>query len=131
MMQVANLMTSDPATVTPRDTLAAAKAAMDAGRFRRLPVLDNGVLVGILTERDLREHGGYLESTRVSAAMRSPVIVVAPSDEVQVAARLMLKHKVGGLPVVDRGKVIGIVTASDLLKALLNVVEASQRVLNH
>lgn len=129
-MQVANLMTSSPITIAPSDKLSAAKAAMDAGKFRRLPVIEGGKLIGILTERDIREHSGYLDATRVTAVMRSPVVTVAPSDSVEKAARLMLKHQIGGLPVMDGEKLIGIVTASDLLKALLSVVEASQRILD-
>ena len=58
-MQIVNLMTSDPIVINPDDTLANAKAVMDDGRFRRLPVVEDGRLVGILTERDIREHMGY------------------------------------------------------------------------
>ena len=70
-MQLANAMTSNPITVGSRDTLATAKSLMDAGRFRRLPVVDDGRLVGILTERDIREHTSALDRTRVNAAMRT------------------------------------------------------------
>jgi CBS domain-containing protein len=58
------------------DTLLKAKEMMDAGGFRRLPVVHEGQVVGILTERDLREHGGYLKSTKVDAIMRAPVVTV-------------------------------------------------------
>jgi acetoin utilization protein AcuB len=129
-MQILNLMTADPVTVTPRDTLAAAKAIMDAGRFRRVPVVDGNRLVGILTERDVREHSGYLESTLVNAAMRTALITVGPRATVEDAARLMLRHKIGGLPIVDDSRLVGIVTTSDLLKAFLNVVEATQQIIN-
>jgi CBS domain-containing protein len=73
-MQIVNLMTPDPIVINPDDTLANAKAVMDDGRFRRLPVVEGGQLVGILTERDIREHVGYLGSTRVNAAMRTELI---------------------------------------------------------
>ena len=102
---------------------------MDAGRFRRLPVMDDGRLVGIVTERDLREYTGYLESTRVTAAMRTPLITVTPQNTVEDAALLMLKHKIGGLPIVAEGKLVGIVTTSDLLKAFLNVVKATSDII--
>jgi acetoin utilization protein AcuB len=130
IMQILNLMTADPVTVTPRDTLAAAKAIMDAGRFRRVPVVDADRLVGILTERDVREHSGYLESTLVNAAMRTALVTVGPRATVEDAARLMLRHKIGGLPIVDDGRLVGIVTTSDLLKAFLNVVEATHQIIN-
>jgi CBS-domain-containing membrane protein len=56
-----------PACVRPDDTLAAAKKLMDAGRFRRLPVIESDKLIGIITERDLRQRWGYLASTKVNA----------------------------------------------------------------
>ena len=113
-MQIVNLMTSDPVTIDQHDTLSQAKSIMDAGHFRRVPVLDGGRLVGILTERDLREYTGYLDSTRVTAAMRTPLVTVTPYNTVEDAALLMLKRKIGGLPIVAEGKLVGIVTTSDL-----------------
>ena len=129
-MQIVNLMTPDPIVVDADDTLANAKAVMDEGRLRRLPVVEDRRLVGILTERDIREHLGYLGSTRVNAAMRTALITVTPYNTVKDAAQLMLKHKIGGLPVVADGKLVGIVTTSDLLKAFLVVVKANERVMN-
>jgi len=128
-MQIVNLMTSQPVTIGQHDTLASAKAVMDEGRFRRLPVLDDGRLVGILTERDLREYAGYLGTTRVNAAMRTELVTVTPQNTVEDAARLMLKHKIGGLPIVADGKLVGIVTTSDLLKAFLIVVKATGEIM--
>ena len=124
-MQIVNLMTPDPIAINPADTLANAKAVMDEGRFRRLPVVEDGRLVGILTERDIREHLGYLGSTRVNAAMRTALITVTPYDTVESAAQLMLKHKIGGLPIATGGKLVGIVTTSDLLKAFLWISSGS------
>ncbi len=130
-MQIVNLMTSDPVTIGPHETLSKAKSIMDAGHFRRVPVLDNGRLVGILTERDLREYTGYLESTRVNAAMRTALVTVTPYNTVEDAARLMLKHKIGGLPIVaDNGTLVGIVTTSDLLRAFLLVVAGASQIMN-
>ncbi len=129
-MQISNLMTGDPVTVTPHDTLELAKSIMDAGHFRRVPVVDGGKLVGILTERDLREHLGYLESTRVSAAMRTALITISPYNTVEDAARLMLKHKIGGLPIADKGRLVGIVTTSDLLKAFLVIVNSTKNIMS-
>ncbi len=128
-MQIVNLMTSDPVTIGARETLSKAKSLMEAGGFRRLPVLDDGRLVGILTERDLRQYTGYLESTRVNAAMSTAIVTVTPHNTVEDAARLMLKHKIGGLPIVAEGKLVGIVTTSDLLKAFLNVVKATSDII--
>ncbi|HVN64175.1 MAG TPA: CBS domain-containing protein [Candidatus Binataceae bacterium] len=122
-------MTSNPITIGPRDTLAMAKTLMDEGGFRRLPVVDDGTLIGILTERDLREHSGYFDSTLVDAAMRTKLITVKPSDSVDDAARQMLKHKIGGLPVVAEGRLVGIVTSTDLLRAFLVVLQSTRQIM--
>jgi acetoin utilization protein AcuB len=129
-VELANAMTPNPVTITHRDTLATAKTLMDAGGFRRLPVIDGGRLVGILTERDIRGHAGVLERTRVNAAMRTEVITATPADTVEKAARLMLKHKIGGLPVIADGQVAGIVTMTDVVKAFLRVLQATEQIMD-
>jgi acetoin utilization protein AcuB len=129
-MQLANAMTSNPITVGSRDILATAKDLMETGGFRRLPVVEDGRLVGILTERDIREHIGILERTRVNAAMRTGVITVTTGESVEDAARLMLKHKIGGLPVTADGKLAGIVTMTDIVRAFLRVVHATELIVD-
>jgi acetoin utilization protein AcuB len=131
MMQMLHVMTKHPETIGPVDLLSKAKEMMEAGKFRRLLVVHEGRIVGILTERDLREHSGYLQSTKVDAAMKSPVVSVESKTSVEDAARLMLKHKIGGMPVVDGGKLVGVVTSTDMLRAFLNVVEATQKIIEH
>jgi acetoin utilization protein AcuB len=128
-VQLANVMTVNPVTIGSNATLAMAKSLLDAGRFRRLPVVDEGKLVGILTERDIREHAGTLDHTRVNAAMRTVVITVTPADSVEKAARLMLEHKIGGLPVTAEGKLAGIVTMTDVVRAFLRVVRAAEEIM--
>jgi acetoin utilization protein AcuB len=125
-MRVTERMSSKPTSVSPRDTLAAAKALMDAEGFHRLPVLEAGRLVGILSERDLRMHWGYLDSTRVDAAMKTDPMFVSPETGIEDAARIMLRHTIGALPVVDKGKLVGIITTTDILKAFLDVMCFSQ-----
>jgi len=128
-MQISNAMTPNPVTIRSGDVLAKAKGLMEAGGFRRLPVVDDGHLVGILTERDLRAHAGHLENTRVNAVMRTSLVTVAPDETVEEAARLMLKHKIGGLPIVAAdGALVGIVTMSDLLAAFLRVLQATEQI---
>jgi acetoin utilization protein AcuB len=126
-MEMVHIMTRHPETIHPDDTLAKAKEMMDAAGFRRLPVLKDGKIVGMLTERNLREHYGYLDSTKVNAAMNTPVISVGKNSTVQEATRLMLRHKVSGLPVVDGDKLVGIVTTVDMLRAFLEVVESFEK----
>lgn len=129
-MQIVNLMTPEPATIGPLDSLSRAKMIMEEGRFRRLPVIEDGQLVGILTERDLKQHTGALAVTRVNAAMRTQLITVTPYNTVEDAARLLLKHKIGGLPIVANGKLVGIVTTTDLLRAFLQVVAGANQIMN-
>jgi acetoin utilization protein AcuB len=121
-VKVRSFMTPNPQTIHPNDMLAAAKEKMAAGRFRRLPVVDDaGNLLGILTDGDLREHVGYLPGTRVTAAMVEKLITVAADAPIDVAADLMLEHKIGGLPVVESdGKMVGIITETDLLRGWLH-----------
>jgi acetoin utilization protein AcuB len=128
-MQVVNAMTANLVTINADSTVAKAKMLMEAGRFRRLPVVDNDQLIGIISERDLREHLGRLELTYARAIMKNPVITVGPDDSVEEAARIMLKRKIGGLPVLQQGRLVGIVTYSDLLSALLRVLEATRRIM--
>jgi acetoin utilization protein AcuB len=126
-MQIVHIMTKHPENIGPHDVLLKAREMMDIGGFRRLTVVVEGRVVGIITERDLREHSGYLKSTKVDAVMKSLVVTVESKTSVEDAARLMLSKKIGGMPVVDGGKLVGMVTTSDMLRALLSVIETAQR----
>lgn len=123
-MLVSKRMTKDPVTVTPEDLLIQARLKMQKGGFRRIPVTSDGQLVGIITDRDMREHAGYLDRTEVTAAMSKKPITVTPATTVEVAAQLLLRHKIGGLPVVENGRVVGVITTSDILQAFLDVTGA-------
>lgn len=125
-MLISRLMTYGAATVSSHDTLQTAADLMKKGGFRRVPVVDEGKLVGIVSDRDVREHSGYLELTRVTAAMTADLQTVTPKMSVEDAARLMIEHKIGGLPVVDDGKLVGMITTTDVLKAFLKVEAAAQ-----
>jgi len=124
-MVVRHRMTQPPVTVSPKDTLATAQEKMTAGHFRRVPVVQDGVLVGILTDRDIRRHVGVEERTRVGAAMTETPLSVSPQTTVEEAVQLMLKHQISGLPVLENGKVVGIITTSDVLHAFLDMTGAS------
>ncbi|MGH7819606.1 MAG: CBS domain-containing protein [Candidatus Binatia bacterium] len=124
-MLVARHMTRDPVTVGQFETLAAAREKMEAGGFRRLPVVDDGRLIGMVTDRDLREHHGYLKETKVTGAMREDVVTVSPSATLESATQRMIERRVGGLPVVEEGKLVGIITVTDVLKAFLDVMGAT------
>jgi CBS domain-containing protein len=124
-MQVAGYMTRQPVTISPKDTLAAAEEKMRGRGCRRLPVVEADVLTGIVSDRDLGPHRGHLAETRVTAAMTENPITVASATSMRDAVLCMLEHKIDSLPVVDGGKLVGIVTTGDVLKAF---VEGSVRV---
>jgi acetoin utilization protein AcuB len=124
-MIVAELMTQNPLTVGPSDTLQLAHEKMEAGRFRQVPVVDEERLVGILTDRDTRQHIGQMAYTRVDAVMSAHPFSVHPSTPVEKAAHLLITNKIGSLPVVEDGKLVGIITATDMLGALEAVLGAT------
>jgi acetoin utilization protein AcuB len=107
-------MTKDPVTVGPRETLAVARAKMQAGSYRRLPVVDAEKVVGILSEYDLNNYAHQLDSTLVQTAMTGSPVTVSSSQSLEHAAALLRTHNTGALLVVDHGKLVGIVTAQDL-----------------
>jgi len=125
-MLVGNRMSKDPVTVTAEDLLIQARLRMHRGGFRRLPVVSNGQLVGIITDRDTREHAGYLDRTEVKAAMSKKPVTVTPATTLETAAQILLKRKFGGLPVMENGRLVGMITTSDVLQAFLDVMGASE-----
>ena len=126
-MLVRYRMTKEPVTVEPNGWLSDAAHKMQAGGFRRLPVVSNGKLVGIVTDRDARQHHGRLEQTTIKEAMtESPLIIVTPATTLEEAARIMMEQQIGGLPVVDEARLVGIITVSDVMRAFLDVMGASK-----
>ncbi|MBI2361443.1 MAG: CBS domain-containing protein, partial [Deltaproteobacteria bacterium] len=125
-MLVGKRMSKEPVTVSPQETLATAKAKMRAGKFRQIPVVEDGRLVGIITEGDIREHLGDLEQTRVKSCMTEGLLTVAPGTTLEEAAATLLNHKIGSLPVIEDRRLVGIITTSDILRAFLDVMGASE-----
>lgn len=135
-MLVRDVMTPKPVTIGPQHSIGAALARMRRGNFRRLPVVENGKLVGIVTDRDLRlamnspyvlREGWYdtylMEHIEVRSCMTSHPVVVAPNCDLIEAVRLMRAQKFGGLPVVEDGVLVGILTETDLLDCLVGLLE--------
>jgi acetoin utilization protein AcuB len=113
-MFVHDCMTSRPVTIRSDETLATAHAIMESGRFRRLPVVDDDILVGILSEYDLRDSVDRLDRVAVRAAMTREPFTVAPLDTLEHAVTIIRERQIGALPVVEYGHLVGIITAKDL-----------------
>jgi nucleotide-binding universal stress UspA family protein/predicted transcriptional regulator len=121
---VGHWMTANPVTAAPEEKLSIIEGRMRQGDFRSMAVVDDGRLVGIISDRDLRTHTGRHEALDVKAAMAEPVITVTAETSVQEAARLLHEHKIGALPVVEGGRLIGVISTTDILAAFVS--EAGQ-----
>ncbi|HNQ85110.1 MAG TPA: CBS domain-containing protein [Deltaproteobacteria bacterium] len=132
MDQVKDLMTTNVVTIRTVDTLREAIRMMSAGRFRRIPVVREGTLVGIVTDRDIRQALNspvvirersadeyLLDSVTVGSSMTNNPLTTSPEDDILKAAEIMERNKIGGLPVVDGGRLVGIITISDLMNYLI------------
>jgi acetoin utilization protein AcuB len=124
-MLVGNRMTKEPITAEPDELLIRASHKMQSGGFRRLPVVSEGKLVGIITDRDLREHQGHFEHTKINGVMSEKPVTVTPATTLEEAAKIMLERQFGGLPVIADGRLVGIISATDILQAFLDIMGAS------
>ncbi len=135
-VRVKDWMTREVVTIGPGTTLPEAVQVMKARRIRRLPVVEDGVLLGIVTFGDLREAGPsdavllnihelnyLLAKLKVGTIMTRDPLTVSPNTGLTEAAKLMLHHKIGGLPVLDGQTLVGIITESDIFRAYVRLVE--------
>lgn len=130
-MRVRDLMTAKPITVDPDTPMLQARQQMAEQRIRHLVVVDDARVVGIVTDRDIRlnlpspatslsvwELNYLLSQLTVGGVMSAAVIVVDPDRPIAEAARIMIDHKIGALPVMQEGRLVGIVTESDFVRAM-------------
>lgn len=139
-MFVSNRMTANPFTLTSNATVADASETMRTHKFRRLPIVENGKLVGIVTDRDLREVSPspattlsifelnyLLAKMMVKDIMKKDVLTIQASSTIEEAALLMYKNKIGGLVVVDEhDSVVGVITETDIFKTFVDVMGITQ-----
>ena len=134
---VRNWMTAKPITITPQTILPEAQQLMLEHHIRRLPVVNKDKLVGIVTRRDINLAEPWNGSTlslyelnlmrdRLIARefMCHAVITISPDATIGEAAGLMLEHKIGGLPVVEDGKLVGMITETDICILVLQLETA-------
>ncbi|MDO8434244.1 MAG: universal stress protein [Candidatus Binatus sp.] len=115
--QVGAWMTRNPVTGRLDEMLSAIHAKMVEGAFRSIPLVQDDRVVAILTEGDIRAQAGHLDDTPASKAVTHALVTVGPDTTVREAARIMRERKIDGLPVVEDGRLVGMITTSDLLKA--------------
>ena len=143
-MLVGRRMHTSLITVTTDATLAQARELLHSHRIRHLPVVEGQRLVGILTDRDIRQASpssasgvtadqtvAFLAQIPVASAMVTDIRTVSPYTTVEEAARLMIEHKIGCLPVTEGGRLVGIITETDILGILVDVMgirEPSSRI---
>lgn len=139
-MTASDVMTPDPATVSPAATIAEAAELMRELNVRHLPVVDAGVMAGMLSERDLVSAGdgsrldddapgslrAYL-AMPVSRVMNTDVIAVEPDTELSEVVALIVEHRIGAVPVVRPGtwQIVGIVSYVDVLRAVQDLLEGA------
>ncbi|MDH3443747.1 MAG: CBS domain-containing protein [Deltaproteobacteria bacterium] len=131
-MKVVDVMTADPITVTPSETIRQADGLMDEHNFRQLPVVKGRTLVGIITDRDIRsflsgslhtsrEEWDKAMSTAVSNVMTQQPIAVEPDDDLTEVIEILITEKIGAIPVVDKIEgLVGIVSYIDVLRCFLD-----------
>jgi len=130
-MLVRDLMTIKPITVGTEMPMLDARQRMAEAHIRHLIVVQDGNVIGIVTDRDIRlnvpspatslsswEITYLLARLTVGEVMTKSVMVIGPDRPLGEAARIMIDHKIGALPVVDSGRLIGIITETDFVKAL-------------
>lgn len=134
-MYVKSKMTPNPVTVTPDVSISTAFGIMKERQFRRLPVVQGGKLIGIVTEKELQqvspstatslsvfELNYLLEKTTIKDAMSRDPITVQDDDLIEKAALLMRTNKVGALPVMHGDQLVGMITESDIFDAFIDTM---------
>lgn len=134
-MYVRNGMTANPYTVAPEATIAETLELMREKQIRRIPVVKNNKLLGIITERKLLEVSPssatslsvfeinyLLAKTKIESVMSKDVVYVSPDTLLEEASILMRDNDIGGLPVVEDEKLVGIITETDIFDSFIEIM---------
>lgn len=142
-MRVAELMTSQVFTVEPHDLIDRVFFLIHYEKIRHLPVVEKGKLVGIVSDRDLYKALGpksnsnavesnkdnsqlHVVSQKVAHIMHRGVYTISPDALLSEAAGMMVEHRIGALPVLEKDKLVGIITSTDILKAFAKMEHARE-----
>jgi CBS domain-containing protein len=128
-IRVREIMQTGVVTISAGDTLSTVEDIMTLGGLRHMPVVRGGTLVGVVSERDLlraslsnltgfghEERRAFLQVVEITRVMSAPPIIIAPDAEIGQAARLLAEKRIGCLPVVEEGKLVGLLTETDVLR---------------
>ena len=139
LKSVKEYMTRDPATVGPQDSLATVIELLRRRDIRAVPVIEKDQLVGVVTDRDIRqvapgyplfrdddEIQRYRENLTVTAAMTADPMTVSPTDSLVAAAKVLETYKISSLPVVDDKRLVGMLTVTDILKVFIEQNEGRE-----
>lgn len=137
---VGDIMTRDPVIIGPLNSVAKAIRLMRRSMIRRLPVVEDGKLVGMVTSGDLRRITGLASILRdqsydnflwhhipVANVMSSDPITLPPTASATEAAAILIERKIGGLPVLEDDELVGIITTTDLLRYLIRLEANAER----
>lgn len=126
---VREVMMSNPVTLKPGDTLDLANDIISLGRIRHIPVVEDGQLVGLLSERDLigaaatkifglkqKRKSALLKTVLIKDVMKKKVMVTKPDTSIKDAAHLMADKRIGCVPVIESGALVGLLTTTDILR---------------
>jgi acetoin utilization protein AcuB len=133
-MKIKSFMIQNPITITEDGSVEEAIELMKTNSIRHLPVVSEGkMLKGFVTLADLRTGliPSMLAGLTLSDLMIKDPITVDPESDIEFAAQLIYKHKIGGIPVVKRGRLVGIITETDLLRVfidMMGILSASSRI---
>ncbi|MBF0119878.1 MAG: CBS domain-containing protein [Desulfobacterales bacterium] len=133
-MKIKSLMVSNPITITEKASVSDAVEVMKKNRIRHLPVVSNGnILKGFVTLADLKVGliPALMQDISLSDLIVKNPLTVEPEDDIEKVAQIIYKHKISGMPVVKNGKLVGIITETDILRTFIEMMgflEATSRI---
>jgi len=140
MIKIEEMMTRHPHTLLRSHNLADAKSMMEALDIRHVPIVDaNKHLLGVVSQRDvlaaqesslqkIPENQSFTLNTPLYEVMKTGIMTVSPQAGLKESALYMQKHKVGCLPVVEKGHLVGIITDSDFVAIAINLLELQEEI---